>query len=424
MRRFKILSVSLLLICFFFISDFTFASVQPENFTGNDDILDEKELIDFLLVYQGISFKKIWEWEVSEAEVAAEDGNVDQAKKKKEVKFLLADIKGIIGGPPPYKPIEITAYLENETVEDVERVRAEADEATKEGEQDKKESNWKYGPILFREKLEDWDKKLKDIDGSTISYSDDRLDDIQTWKTEGNLIYPYIFFNETSEKELYKTRAILPSIKWKYNDLSKSDNEDIEELTFQISWFTRILHKLAQYPDESGEIRDYRTWRSEFYFTPFYTTDFEFEGEIIGASITYEPIVQLGRFNTGSWHSLFGTLDSAYLLRFIPGGTYSHVLTEGEFANREESDNLLGITAHFEFGLRPFGKNVPWEVKLAYGILYDFTGEDEGYFENFTAKLSYWFSDNAGLTLGYEDGDQFLTKKKIDLISLGFEVRL
>ena len=260
-----------------------------------------------------------------------------------------------------------------------------------------------YGPIKIRQKFEDWNKDLLDVKGASISYSNDRIENTGTWLTKGSIIYPI------ESDRAYSALTLLPSIQW------KRETAEIDELTFQLPVSYFIAHEMPKYME----------WSSDFYFSPYYLTDFDFDGKMIGAELTYEPTIQIGRrFQTGSWHSLFGGMDIAYLLRIIPGLTYGHILSEGPYINRDEKDDTLAITCKLEFGLMPFGDKTPWEIRGNYNFLYDFSGESDGYVDLWSASTIWWFNKNVGLDLSYQKGDTPLTKKEVDLVKLNLQFRL
>ena len=416
----------------------SFGATKPEDFAGDDDVLNEKELVKFLLTNRKITYEKIHMQKVSKIQIENANGNIEYAKMKNVVIWDLLEIKDYIGDDPPYTPLQINAYLNNTTVE--EQQQNESNDSNKysiKGLINKpyinKNKTKIIGPILLRQKFEDWKKgKLKSIEGVKISYSENRLKDDRTWITKGSMIYPVRFSSGSqkkdlnqSEKTIFSESALLPTIKWNYVDISNDDNKDLEELTFQLPWYLEIMHNIENDFDKLGKPLSLSSFLSEFYISPFYTTDFDLDGEIIGLSLTYEPIVQIGtRFQTGSWHQFSKFWLPAYLFRIIPGLNYSHVLTDGDFINRDDNDDAFGITTSIEFGIQPFGDEVPWELKIAYDLFYDFTGEDDGYFNKFLAKMNYWFTENAGLTIDYQDGDDFISKKEVDLITFGLQVRM
>ena len=260
-----------------------------------------------------------------------------------------------------------------------------------------------YGPIKIRQKFEDWSRDIYDVKGASISYSDDRIGNTGTWMTKGSVIYPII------SERVFSDLAVLPSIQW------NRETDVIDELTFQLPVNYSVSHKVPE------DIQ----WSSEFYLSAFYLTDFDFDGEMIGAELTYEPIIQIGKqFQTGNWHSLFGGTDITYLLRVIPGLTYSRILSEGLYIDREEKDDMFAVTGKLELGFMPFGKHTSWDIRGTYNFMYDFMGDSNGYSDQWSLSSTWWMHRNIGLELEYQKGDTALTNIEIDLVTLSLRLRL
>ena len=391
-------------------------SLNPQDFGNIDNLLGEQELVEFFIIHQNITYKKVWELD-PEKLPPSWDRDDEYNRKKFLVEPDLDEMKAKFMDSGPYTPIQVQAYIENTTVEEI------LSRTTPEPPGEKK--SWNVATPKIRQKVEDWNKK-PNVDGVTIN----DLNDNHSWTTSGSIILPVTYYTDSGlyRNESYSNRAFLPAIRWNYYDISDDDSKKKEELTLQLPLYARIAHKIIPRMDkatgEPVEPVGLASWSSEYYFTPFYTTDFDFNGEIIGINLTYEPIIHVGKgFQTGSWHKFSRTGTTAYLLRLIPGVTYSHVLTEGNYFNREENDDNFGPLVSLELGLKPFGINGPWEVKASYEMYYDFTGDDDGYFDKYGGSLSYWISENTAMTLKYTDGDNFLSKQMIDQLSLGLQVR-
>lgn len=405
------------------------AEITPDQFTGSDGLLDEKELIEFFLVHDKKSFQDVWSQKPSSQEIANEGGNIEQAKKRLLIEPDLLEIESREGNKGPYTPQQIQRHLvNNQNADDKQPLQYQVTGLIN---KPLEKGNIKYGPIRLRQKFEDWSKKLSAVKGVSVSYSNDQIADTGTWLTQGSLTYPILQLNQRTRENRdqggpnYTELALLPSIKWKYLDVSKGRDKDIEELTFQLPINYNVSHLIEPTLDSSGVPQGLASWTSAFYFSPFYLTDFDFDGELVGASLTYEPIVQIGtRFQTGSWHSLFETLDTAYLFRIIPGMNYNRVLSESLSIDRKKNDDMLAITTSLELGFQPFGETVPWEIRGTYDLLYDFTGEADGYSDKWSGIMTWWFTKNAALNLEYQKGDTVITKKKIDLITFGLNIRL
>ncbi len=400
-----------------FASSLAFAAeVTPDQFAGSDGLLDEKELIEFLLVHNKKSFQDVWEQEPSSREIANEGGNLEQAKKKKLLKWKLLEIKDTERSIGPYTPQQIQPKQIDSTVEYTKpglfgKPRISKDEKTK------------YGPIRLRQKFEDWDKELVSIGGASISYSSNQIDKTETWGSQGSIIYPIAHYKERispdEEGVVSSELALLPSIQWKYTSAA-----DIENLAFKLPVYYSALHNIVPNLDASGNPTGLVSWLSEFYFSSFYLTDFNFDGAMLGAELTYEPILSISGFKTGSWVNLFKKSDIVYLFRVMPGLNYSRVLSESSFIDREENDDMFAITGSLELRFKLFGSSSPWEIYSTYDLIYDLNGDSDGYSEIFEVGSTWWFTDNVGLELKYEKGDTPLTNEEIDLVTLNLQLRL
>ena len=398
------------------------SEIAPDQFAGSDGLLNEKELIEYLLVHDNKSFKDVWKAKPSSREITNEGGNLEQAKKKKSVKWELIQIKDREKSSGPYTPQQIQRKQINTKVGYAKRGLI--------GESILSEDNkTKYGPIRLRQKFEDWDKNIKSVGGASISYSNNRIEETGTWLSQGSLIYPIAYFEEpvdpTKEEKVYSKLALLPSITWEYHSVSSSSEADTKNLTFQLPVYYTILHNIQNNnKDISGDPTGLMSWRSEFYFSPYYLTDFDFDGAMVGANLTYEPILWISKFHTGSWVKLFKKSDIAYLFRIIPGLTYGRVLTESSYINRQEKDDMFALTTSLELRFKLFGKSSPWEVFGTYDLWYVFSGDSDGYADIFEAGSTWWFNDNVGLELKYQKGDTILTNTEIDLVTLNLQLRL
>ncbi len=292
-----------------------------------------------------------------------------------------------------------------------------------------KDTNSTFGPVRLREKYEDWDKGLKEVDGAFISYANDRIEDTGIWQSKGALIYPISKRyqprrdSEDWNKFVYTKLALLPTIKW-------NRQANTEELSFYLPIDYAISHRVRRERDSSGNLKGLAQWRDDYYFSLSYMTDFDFEGAMINVEFKYEPTVMFGeRFKTGSWHGLMDNSNRestgiVYLLRIIPGLIYSRVLSESAYIDRQEHDNIFAITTSLELRFKLFGKSSPWEVYGTYNIWYDFSGDLDGYSDILKIGSTWWLNDNVGLSLKYEKGDTPLTNKEIDLVTLNLQLRL
>jgi hypothetical protein len=269
----------------------------------------------------------------------------------------------------------------------------------------------KLGPIRIRKTLDDWDGDLDDVDGATLSFEQNELDDSKTWSSEGALIYPVSRSLATSFGSYRSARlTVLPSVTWKLSDVSSSTN-DVEDLAFQLPISLHGRHPM------SGNT----FWVDDFLLSPYYHTDFHFDADVVGAELTYSPYIKISRFAVGGWTGLFG--KTAYLLRVAPKINASEVLRTSRFLDRPNDDTRISLGARLEAGLRPFGEDNPWELKATYTFGYDVAGTDK-YSDLFEAKTTYWFVKKVGLTFSFQKGETPVSDKNLNLLKLGLEVKL
>ncbi len=171
---------------------------------------------------------------------------------------------------------------------------------------------------------------------------------------------------------------------------------------------------------------------SYFYFAPFYLTDFDFDGAMVGAQFTYEPKLNINGFQIGWWHGLCPDCDYVdkwpglifYRFRIMPGLTYGHVLSESSFIDRQEKDDLFAATAYVELRFKLFEASLPVEVYGTYEFSYDFIGDVDGYSDELELGGTLWLNKNVGLDLKYQKGNTQLTNQEIDLLTLNLQLRL
>jgi hypothetical protein len=371
--------------------------VEPDAFVGGDSLLDQNELRRYHINRENLS--------------------PDEPLTDSRVMVWLGDLRDHLKKEPPYTPDEVRRG-ENRTKDDVQRLeitgilRRSLTNAPF-GE--------KWGPFRIRKNVDDWNKGLNDVSGASISYQKDWIEKAHTWSSEGALIYPILLTSASdrpgtaySSSELW----IFPAATWKVSEISNKTN-DVEDLQFQfpISFGGNRRSFAGWHPSAPWQ------WRDELTLSPFFHTDFHGEGKIVGGILNYEALFQFGNFEVGQWHSIGGT-KVAYLFRARPKLEFSKVLQGSRFIDRPKGDEWIRGGATLDFGLRPFGKNAPWEIKSSYSSLYNFNGGKDAYSDLFEAKTTYWFNDNVGLSFSFQKGETPISDKAIKLLTLGLEVKL
>lgn len=285
-----------------------------------------------------------------------------------------------------------------------------------------KDGTMQYGPIRLRQKVEDWNKDIvvTGLGGASVSYAHDRIEKTGTWQSQGSLIYPIEYVGEGVNYAGDLKFALLPSVTWDYYSVDSSSRADTEDLTFRIPVYCTFMHDI-QHNEDTPSDAGLMYWRSEFYFSPYYLTDFDFDGAMVGLELNYEPILGISQFHTGSWVKLLKESDIAYLFRIIPGLTYGRVLEESPYINREENDDILALTTSLEVRFKLFGKSSPWEIYGTYDLWYDFNEETDEYSDILKIGSTWWFNEHIGMDIKYQKGDTILTNREIDLMTLNLQ---
>jgi len=380
--------------------------VFPESFTGTDGVISKEELIEYLLCRKDVTYAKLMSY-----------GGTTQAAKEAATANWLADIEDHIKHPPPYTPAEVRIaeqlpeYVEATGDEKPAPMDGIFENSRKVGE------NGKIGPIRVRAAVEDWSKKLSNVTGATISYQDNQLSNTTTWSAKGALIYPIVFSDGTDRPDGAAfssfTSALTPAINWNFVDIDNTDVGDVQELQFSLPYSLQGNHS------DIG-------LRSELMISPYYATDLSFQSSIIGASLVYEPLFQIGKnFDVGQFHSITGKKSGpAYLIRLLPKLDYSNVLETSRFVARAKDDQWFRAGGKIEAALRPFGKAARWELRGGYSAMWDLEGGDNNFSDLIEAKALYWLSESAGLSFSYQRGKTPVADKDIEMLTLGFELKL
>jgi len=260
--------------------------------------------------------------------------------------------------------------------------------------------------IKIREKLGDWAKSYSKSSGASISFIDDNESDRQTASGKGALVFPLVRAAD-SEGEDDINITYLPAIEWDITDVSGGTDSDTEELKFSGG--------LSMELGFEGPISTL-IWN----VTPFYLTDLDFDGEIIGIETGVIPYLQINNFELNSYRALIG--EAAYRLGFEPKLQYSRVLTGSEFITRDEDNTEFSIGVDIEFALKPFGGDTGWEFIAGYSVLEDLENDNETA-ELWDFKSLFWINKNFAISGLYEDGDAPITRTAKDQFTLGLEYR-
>lgn len=280
------------------------------------------------------------------------------------------------------------------------------------------------GPFLLRKSADDWLKERKDTEGAKVAYADNRIDKQTTWSTEGALLYPMRLWQRNvapNSTEFFGSQSIqfIPSASWKVVNIAETNKGDIEELMFQLPVVWSVTHRGAGW------------WRnSHVGLTPYYHTDFHFDGEVFGGKLTWTPVFRqevendyrgpLLSVNTG-YRDLWRSAPLRYYIGLVPALDFNHFSRTNLFITREKHDDYFRAGGKAELGLKTAGYP-SLELLASYEAFAGLHGAPD-FSDLISLKSKFWFSDYAGVFLQYDKGDTPVAQKKIDLVTFGLELR-
>ena len=269
------------------------------------------------------------------------------------------------------------------------------------------------GPLRLRKSAEDIASKLnedpeedlKDVRGATIGFSNNRLTKGDgAWNTQGALGLP-VFLQLDSRT----SAELTPYVEWTLNEVEGKNEDNVEELTFGLPVIGRF-HPPVDYS---------ALWKLRA--DPYFQTDFSGGHQIYGSDATLEYVGKVlgGPIYMGGFQNITKGSSLQYQLRVIPELDYSVTEEGGEHTTRLEGDDWFraGGTVSLDF------RTGDIEVGASYRFLETLSGSGD-YSDLFSAHASVWLSKNAGITLEYTKGDTPVANQKIDLITLGLELKL
>lgn len=273
-------------------------------------------------------------------------------------------------------------------------------------------STTELDPLSQTIELAGLDAKIQDAKGARFGLTDNRLaGGTRTWNTEGALMLPfhYVYTGNIGGDTIFHAA---PSVSWNFLKQEAAAAAEINELKFS-----------APVTLDTGHL----TFTTE----PFYQTDTDFKGEIIGVlgSLAYRgkfPLIgKLNEWQTwyqGSTREVHAKWNAKALV------DYSDVREGSPWIKRAVDNDWLrlGGEASFDIGLygKPDSPVMPAPITLSLSYRYmDTVNGVGGDSDLFKASLTYWINNYAGITAEYQKGDTPVAKKEIDLFTLGVELR-
>ncbi len=255
------------------------------------------------------------------------------------------------------------------------------------------------------------DRVLAGVKGATISFSDNRLkSNGVAWSSQGALGY------SVGQISRFPEAVVIPAVRWSVNRSgagSVNGTTDIEELEFTVP-VSCYLYTGSGGSGTSLWVMKLRPW---------YLTDFSFDDELYGGEISSEYVGNLfgSPLVLGGFQQLSGTLS--YQLRLVPKLAYSVTSRGGEHTARKPGDDWLnaGGLASFDLSLSP---QVPFAAGVSYEFLQGLAGKATDV-HLFGVSGTLWLDTNrrTALKLSYQQGKSLVTAAKVDLVTLGMEIR-
>jgi hypothetical protein len=202
-----------------------------------------------------------------------------------------------------------------------------------------------------------------------------------------------------------------PAVSWNVSTTAGSSN-NVEELEYNLP-ATFVIS-----PGSTKSALWYLTAR------PFYLTDFSFADEIYGAeaSAEFTGYVLGSSLYLGSFMDIPNT-GLQYQLRIVPKFDYSVTKKGGIHTTREPGDDWFRAGGLTSLDIS-FSKDLPFVL----GVSYEYKGVISGNGSNvhlFTTSGTWWLENNKNLALkfNYSKGQSIETAQKVDLITLGLELK-
>ena len=291
------------------------------DYCADFDFAQESEIVEFLLFHKQVPYSKI---------APKNGGTITYISKKSAVKADLDKLAKHFGYPPPYPILE--------TQEVIEGIRTVGSRPPTGSPADSPE--WKRSKVLLRSKPSDIGDK-KNASGAKADFLKDNSSAGQErWSTSGALIIQWAASFESPDKSstfLYTEQSFGPSIYWNVIDTNAvNPKNEIEELQFAFPYkFDGLLRTYRHGEDDvdlDSESVRVSLERLIYTATPYYHTDFDFDGATVGARMGVEPVIDFGGFAIGKYQGLTPNSEGtkwynslAYRVRIAPQLAYDKV---------------------------------------------------------------------------------------------------
>lgn len=382
--------------------------ISARAFAGDDLVLSELEAAQFVTYRYELPFAKVLK--PGETQVTASDF-VRAASDK------LSDLNDRLG-PPPWAWKKVDDFAEGKTSpgtgerQDHSNV-TEADNTKVEIEK----NGLKRRPRIRRNADELVKDKLDDAKGAAIGFVNNRLlEGSGAWNGEGIIFLPLREFTDKkpSASDVITgplvTREHGVAIQWNLAETQKSDERDVQELTLAYPMAFRYVR--------SSKLSQEYTLQAR----PYLQTDFSGGHRIIGTEVSGELVgnVISPKFHFGSFQQA-GVLQ--YQLRAVPKIDVSSTERVGKYTERILDDDWVRIGGLLSLDLRltdEFWSR--FEVGASYEFFETVKGRG-GYVKLEKQHLTWWFTENLGLTAENTEGQTPISDKEIDQFTVLLEVK-
>lgn len=394
--------------------------LTAKTFAGADGKLNERQAALYIAYRDKEPLSKF---------LAPGETTLDSKKIVAALTDKLDDLRSLTGHEVPWTWQELDAIAATKAAETELPAWKKIKALTAEEKFGKDGNGGSLGPIRLRKSSADLTKSLKDAKGATVGFSDNfLLQGSGAWNSEGALDYP-IKLNWQGKPGQSIELEIGPATEWKLAEVQGNGKKDIQELNFSVPLTAyvspgrrRMTGTYEENIAAAGDTIFSALWVIQG--KPYFQTDFGFRHEIYGVEASAEFVGGLLGSNLylGGFQNI-GDSGLQYQLRAIPKLDYSATERAGPHTSRKVGDDWFRAGGMLSLDLRLGGKLIN---PLDFGVSYQFLGTLSGtgdFSDLFKTHATWWLTENAGVTLEYSRGDTPVADQKIDLLTLGLEVK-
>ena len=389
-------------------------------FAGADQKLNQQEAAFYIVFRDKEPLSKF----LSPGEMTLDPKKVVAAMADK-----LDDLRSLTGHGSPWTWQELDAVAAQTAKVESLPAWEKISGVTTKAELGKGGANGSLGPFRLRKTSADLTKALKDASGATIGYSDNRL--LQgngAWNAQGALDYPVKVIHQGGSGQSIELE-VGPAVEWNLAQVQGNSKKDVQALTFSLPmtvYASPGREKMTGTYEENIAAAGNEIFSALWVIQakPYFQTDFSFQQEIYGVEASAEFVGGLLGSNIylGGFQNI-GKSGLQYQLRAIPKLDYSETERGGLYTTRKKGDDWFRAGGTVSLDLRLGGKSFnPLDFGVSYQFLDTLSGSGD-FSDLFKAHATWWLTENAGITLEYSKGDTPVADKKIDLLTLGLEVK-